>query len=390
MASRPSIEPAILREDISYLITGGTGGIGRAISSWMAQHGARNIILASRSGQKKANIVDLVHDLAALGVNVKVCQCDVAVEADLQLLISDCAKIMPPIGGVIHGAYVNKDLAFELATYQDWVAVVQPKCQGAWNMHKAFLNQKLDFFIMLSSISAVIGNRGQAAYAAANSFLDEFARYRASQGLPGTSINLGMVKEIGHVAERPELQERLEALSGDIGLSKAEVLALIKLAILKKVDRHADHQCIVGLSFENYSAKHPAYYWATDARFCHLRRGISVPEAKETGPSISTKQALKKAQTVDEASEIASKSLVVKLASVLITPAEDISTKKPVVTLGLDSLVAVEVRSWIAKELDVKVSTMELMTSSSIKALVDVVVGRSLLLENLRSKITGA
>lgn len=74
----------------------------------MAQHGARNIILASRSGQKKANIVDLVHDLAALGVNVKVCQCDVAVEADLQLLISDCAKIMPPIGGVIHGAYVNK------------------------------------------------------------------------------------------------------------------------------------------------------------------------------------------------------------------------------------------------------------------------------------------
>ncbi len=74
----------------------------------MAQHGARNIILASRSGQKKANILDLVEDLAALGVNVKVYQCDVAVEADLQLLISDCAKTMPPIGGVIHGAYVNK------------------------------------------------------------------------------------------------------------------------------------------------------------------------------------------------------------------------------------------------------------------------------------------
>lgn len=257
-------------------------------------------------------------------------------------------------------------------------------------MHNAFLNQKLDFFIMLSSISAVIGNRGQAAYAAANSFLDEFARYRASQGLPGTSIDLGMVKEIGHVAERPELQERIEALNGDIGLSKAEVLALVKLAILKKVDKHADHQCIVGLSFENYSPKHPAYYWATDARFCHLRRGMSVPEAKDTGPSISTKQALKKAQTVDEASEIASKSLVVKLASVLITPAEDISTNKPVVALGLDSLVAVEVRSWIAKELDTKVSTMELMTSSSIKALADVVVGRSSLLENLRSKISGA
>ena len=74
----------------------------------MAQHGARNIILASRSGQKKANITDLVNHLATFGVNVKVCQCDVAEEANLQLLISDCAKIMPPIGGVIHGAYVNK------------------------------------------------------------------------------------------------------------------------------------------------------------------------------------------------------------------------------------------------------------------------------------------
>ena len=74
----------------------------------MAQHGARNIILASRSGQKKANVVDLVKALAAFGVNVKVCQCDVANEANLQLLITDCAKTMPPIGGVIHGAYVNK------------------------------------------------------------------------------------------------------------------------------------------------------------------------------------------------------------------------------------------------------------------------------------------
>ena len=281
-------------------------------------------------------------------------------------------------------------MTFELATYQDWVAVVQPKYQGAWNMHRAFLNQKLDFFIMLSSISSVIGNRGQAAYAAANSFLDEFAHYRACQGLPGTSINLGVVKEIGHVAERPELQEKLGALNEDVGLSKADVLALIKLAILKKVDKYANHQCIAGLSFENYNPKHSAYYWATDARFCHLRRGMSVPEARDTGANISTKQALKKAQNVDEASEIASKSLVVKLASVLITPAEDISTSKPVVALGLDSLVAVEVRSWIAKEMDAKVSTMELMTSSSIKALADVVVGRSLLLENLRSKISGA
>ena len=284
----------------------------------------------------------------------------------------------------------TQDIAFELATYQDWVDVVQPKYQGAWNMHNAFLDHKLDFFIMLSSISAVIGNRGQAAYAAANSFLDDFAHYRASQGLPGTSINLGVVKEIGHVAERPELQKRLESLSADVALSKADVLALIKLAIVGQIDQHADHQCTTGLTFETYSPQNPAFYWATDARFCHLRRGMGVLEEKDSGSSISTKQALKKSQTMEKAAEITTSALIGKFASVLIIPADEVSTNKPVAALGLDSLVAVEVRSWIAKEMDAKMSTMELMTISSIKALADVIVGRSTLLEGLRSKIEQA
>ena len=280
----------------------------------------------------------------------------------------------------------EQDVAFELATYQDWADVVQPKHQGAWNMHNALLDHKLDFFIMLSSISAVIGNRGQAAYAAANSFLDDFARYRASQGLPGTSINLGVVKEIGHVAERPELQKRLESLSGDAALSKADVLALVKLAITGEIDRHADHQCVTGLSFEAYSPQSPASYWATDARFCHLRRGLGVPDEHDPSATLSTKQALKKSPTAADAVKTATGALVDKFAGVLSVPAEEVGTRTPVVALGLDSLVAVEVRSWIARELEAKVSTMEVMTSSGIGALAGVVVGRSVLLEGARAK----
>ncbi len=120
-------------------------------------------------------------------------------------------------------------------------------------MHKALFNQKLNFFIILASISAVIDSGGQMVYAAANSFLDEFARYRISQGLAGTSINRVLVKEIGHIAERAELQERLEALSGDVALFKADVLALIKLATMRKVSNDTDPQRIAGLRFEDYS-----------------------------------------------------------------------------------------------------------------------------------------
>ncbi len=244
---------------------------------------------------------------------------------------------------------------------------------------------------MLSSISGVVGNRGQAAYAGANSFLDEFAHYRVSKGLPATAIDLGVVKEIGFVAERPELQVGLEALSGDATLGEAEVLALIKLAVTGQIDEYADHQCTIGLSFENYSPENPAYFWATDARFSHLRRGaIATVGSNNKGSEISPKEALKQARSVEDATSVVSEELMRKLSSVLIIPVDEMSIDKPVVAMGLDSLIAVEVRSWIARELHATMSTMEMMTSSGIKKLAEVIVARSKLCEGLREGVDGA
>lgn len=282
---------------------------------------------------------------------------------------------------------MQQDALFDEVDFKDWIDVVQPKFHGAWNIHNALLShsQPLDFFVMLSSISGVIGNRGQAAYAAANSFLDSFAHYRVSLGLAATSIDLGVVKEIGYVADRPDLQANLESLSGDAALNKADVLALIKLAVTGQIDRFSNHQSTVGLTFENYSPHHPAFFWATDARFSHLRRGVGA-SAESSSTNVSPKQALKKAHSLSDAVRIACETLVGKFSSVLIVPEEEISTEKSVVSLGLDSLVAVEVRSWIKREMDATMSTMELLTSSSIGALAEMVVGKSVLCEGLRGK----
>lgn len=135
------------------------------------------------------------------------------------------------------------------------------------------------------------------------------------------------------------MQKKLELLSGDVASSKADVLALIKVAIIDEIDQHVDQQCIAGLSFENYSPESAAFYWATDARFCHLRRGMGVLENTESDLSIRTKQALKKVNTMKKAAEMTTSALIGKFASVLIIPAEEVSTDKAVAALGLDSFV---------------------------------------------------
>ena len=280
-------------------------------------------------------------------------------------------------------------MLFEHATYSDWLSVTGPKVDGAWNLHEALSTHPLSFFILLSSVSGIIGNRGQAAYAASSAFLDAFAHYRASLSLPATALDLGLVTEVGWVAERPGMHSNLQALLGDgPSLTEKDVLALIKLAVTGQIDKCADHQIIVGLSLDNYHPGHPSAFWAADARFSHLRRHAATTAgalpSETTQNNAAPGSALQSACTLDEAVEVVTTSLFSKLSNVLVIPVEEISPTKPVVALGLDSLVAVEVRSWIAKKMEAGISTMELMTAGDVRSLAEMVVARSKLCERLR------
>jgi acyl carrier protein len=278
---------------------------------------------------------------------------------------------------------------FEQLDFQDWTDVIQPKVQGAWSLHNALSNHELDFFIMLSSISGVIGSRGQAAYAAANSFLDGFAHFRVSQGLPATVIDLGVVTEIGYVADRPELQATLQSLGVglDASLNRADVLALVKLAISGQMDKSADHQSVVGLTFENYNPQNPAFFWATEARFSHLRQSASTSgDANAVGGTsthATVKQALKSARNQDDAIRAVLEALEAKISDVTSVPTDEISSEKSIVALGIDSLIAVEIRGWIVRETEAAISTMEMMTSSSMKDVAALVVKKSKLCKDV-------
>src|SRR5262249_8201243 len=147
--------------------------------------------------------------LEQAGARVKVARADVARHEQLAPLLAEVRRTMPPLRGVIHAAMVLDDATLPRLTPERFEAVLAPKAVGGWNLLRLTLDDPLDHFVFFSSAAAVIGNRGQGNYVAANLFLDALARHRRALGLPGLSVNWTAVADVGYVAQHPEVRDHL-------------------------------------------------------------------------------------------------------------------------------------------------------------------------------------
>jgi hypothetical protein len=184
----------------TYVLAGGLGGLGRDMALYLAEHGAKHIAFISRSGATHSESQKTLQKLHLRNVNAVAYACDIADTAKLKLTITQISQHMPVIKGVIQAAMVLKDSLFENMDYESWIAASRPKIQGSWNLHE-LMPRDLEFFVMLSSLTGIIGNRGQANYGAGNTFQDALAHYRKTLGLPAVSLDLGAIRGIGWVAE---------------------------------------------------------------------------------------------------------------------------------------------------------------------------------------------
>ncbi len=198
------------RSEATYLITGGRGGLGLQVAQWMVAQGARHLVLVGRSEPTEA-VHQAVGELEQSGAHILFARADVSQAEQVARVLAEIAQSMPPLRGVVHAAGVLDD---GVLTRQDWgrfARVLAPKVQGAWNLHALTLSMPLDFFILFSSTASVLGSPGQGNYAAANAFLDGLAHYRCARGLPGLSINWGVWGEVG-MAARQVVRERMTLL----------------------------------------------------------------------------------------------------------------------------------------------------------------------------------
>jgi acyl transferase domain-containing protein/acyl carrier protein len=191
--------PRRMGPEAAYLVTGGLGALGVQVARWLFEQGARHLVLAGRGGPGAGARV-VIEELRAGGAQVMIVAADVCLDADVVRIMEAIRQSMPPLRGVIHAAGVHDE---GMIPDQDWARfrkVMAPKVRGAWNLHLATRRLDLDFFVLFSSISSILGSLGHANYAAANAFLDGLAAHRRKLGLAGASIGWGPWAEAGMAA----------------------------------------------------------------------------------------------------------------------------------------------------------------------------------------------
>lgn len=186
--------------DHTYLITGGLGALGLSVANWMAQRGAKHIVLLGRSDPSKSTMHTL-NVIKKQGVEVMIAKADVSDRAKIQMIFNQIEETFPPLKGVVHAAGVLDDGSIFNLDAERMKKVMAPKVGGSWNLHEATKDLNLDFFVLFSSAVSVLGSPGQANYAAASSYLDAMAHYRHNLDLPCVSINWGPWAEAGLAAE---------------------------------------------------------------------------------------------------------------------------------------------------------------------------------------------
>lgn len=357
----------------------------------MADHGAKHLILVNRSGLSAGSGLSTVDELRDKGVQVTVQACDIANEKQVREMLLAVQQNQPPIRGVIHGAMILKvftspdqsffvsmsnnikDVHIERMTTDDYHTVLGPRCHGTLNLHK-YLPSSLDFFVLLSSISGIIGNATQAAYAAGSAFMDAFAAYRNRLGLPAVSLDLGTITDVGYLTSNKELLAKMEK-QGFQGTDTKTLLSLVRVAIMQSPSS-GNSQIVTGLG-EWKAGESLANF--DEALFSHFRRRFQVPEQSDQSDDTIAmlKESLRASKTLDEAIPLVFEALRAKIAALFAFSVNRIDSSSPLSDFGVDSHVAVELRNWISKVLESSVSILEILASGSVLQLAAQIASRS-------------
>ncbi|KAF9886948.1 hypothetical protein FE257_010689 [Aspergillus nanangensis] len=357
------------QSDKTYWLFGLTGGLGLSLCEWMAQQGARFIVVTSRNPKVDEQ---WLAKMKSVGVTVMVKANDICDRDSVRAVYRDICQALPPIAGVAQGAMVLHDTMFLDLDMERMNKVLNPKVRGATYLEEIFMDTDLDFFVFFSSMAAVTGNPGQSAYAAANMFMSSLVNQRRARGLNASAVHIGAIFGNGYVTRELTLaQQEFLRNMGNLWLSEHDFRTLFAEAVFAgRHERGRSPEISTGLKIVD-SDESEAITWLNDPKFQHCIRKHSAAEFDDEGPASSAPVKVRLGEVVSPGDifEIISDAFVAKLKTSL-----QIDDDRPIIDLtadklGIDSLVAVDIRSWFIKELQVEIPVLKILSGSTVKEL---------------------
>jgi len=371
--------PARMRDAGSYLVTGGLGSLGLLVARFLVERGARDVVLMGRTPvpdrrtwddlpirHPQRAVVHELRELEALGARIHLAAADVADPDQLrQWLAFHREQGLPEIAGVIHVAGVVDDELLVRMDREMFTKVLRPKLVGGWLLHQLFRESDLDFFVLFSSTGSVIASPGQGNYAAGNAFLDALAEYRRGHGLPGLSIgwgpwSIGMVEQLD--LEQMYARRGIELITPEAGMQILGRVLQQRLAHL------------VAISVDWTTARETSLTGQLPPMFTQLevRGGVEqVNDGSADAVLVNLRQAGE-----SERADVLRDYLRDVTARVLGLEAEQVSTEENLNSLGLDSMMAIEMKHRVEAVLQIEVSVLDLLQGATISGLAGGLVAR--------------
>jgi NADP-dependent 3-hydroxy acid dehydrogenase YdfG/acyl carrier protein len=348
----------------------------------MVEQGARQLVLTGRRSAS-TEIQETLRQLEQKDVKVLIAQADVSNEADMVRVLEAVKASMPPLRGIIHAAGVLDDKILLQQNWERFSRVMAPKVKGAWNLHTLTRDLPLDFFVLFSSAASLLGSPGQGNYAAANSFMDVLAHHRLAQGLPGLSINWGSWAEVGMAAS---LTTRHQAANATLGMDN--IAPQQGLQVLKQVLGQVPSQ--IGVLPINWSVLKQQLSVRGQLPPLLFELFAKTQTQEETVASVQRSDILPRLSQAQNGDRL--NFLVVYLQE-QITKVLGFGTvltldpQQRLLELGLDSLMAVQLKNSIAADLEVNVPIEKFIDGSSIVQLAKLLLEKLTLVNAIPSSL---
>lgn len=379
---QPVDSGTLFRADRTYLFVGMAGELGQSLAAWMIAHGARYVVLTSRTPKVHPQFVQDMrnrYDALVQGVSL-----DVTSRESLWSVHAAVTATLPPIAGVVHGAMILDDEIFANMTLDQFSRVAQPKVVGAQLLDELFHDDAaaLDFFICCSSISAVIGWHGQSNYVAANDYMSSLMSSRRKRGLVGSTINIPAVLGVGYAANSDAFSFEYIRSIGYSTIGEEDFHALFAEAVLSGRPGQSPNvtsQVVMGINHipADLEVREAHRRDVKLARFVLHEDGGGMAKAEGGRAVDRVVVQLQSAKTQDQAYAISRDAFLAYLKRLLrILGEENIQDSGTLMEQGVDSLVAVDLRSWFLKEMEVDVPTLKILGGGTIADLVKAALER--------------